>query len=251
MKINGVLLDLSGTLYQGREMIPGALEAIAELLRSGLPIRYVTNSSRVPANTLWEKLKKLGFAIDPDEIFTAPQAVKQYLAEQQLRPYLLIHPELEVEFADLDQERPDTVVVADAAEAFSYTSLNQAFRLLLDGAPLVAVGDNRYFRDDHGMSLDAGPFIRALEYAAGCQAIYLGKPAPAFFLAALSDFGCHPEEVLMVGDDVFADVNGALEAGLQGALVKTGKFRVGDEQHLCGDAMVCPDLWHVVTNILD
>jgi len=250
MKIKGVLLDLSGTLFQGREAIPGALEAIDDLVRSGLSIRYVTNTSRVPAGTVWQKLNKLGFSIDPDDIFTAPQAVKQYLTEKQLRPYLLIHPELEVEFSDLPQDSPDSVVVADAAEAFSYSNLNQAFRLLLDGAHLVAVGDNRYFRDEHGMSLDAGPFIRALEYAVGCQATYLGKPVPAFFLAALRDFSCQTEEVLMVGDDVFADVNGALKAGLQGALVQTGKYRVGDERHLCGDAMVAADLRQVVARLL-
>jgi len=249
--IKGVLLDLSGTLYQGQEPISGALAAVERLSAAGLPLRYVTNTSRTPSHTVLKKLQRLGFPIDRDQLFTAPRAVYEFLCERELHPYLLIHPELEVEFADLPSGEPDAVVVADAAEAFSYANLNRAFRLLLEGAPLVAVGDNRYFRGENGMNLDAGPFIRALEYAAGCKAQFLGKPDPAFFHAAMAGFGCGANEVLMVGDDVSADVNGALEAGLQGALVKTGKYRDGDQESLAGEAWVCSDIRHVVDRILE
>jgi len=248
--IQGVLLDLSGTLYQGREAVTGAVAAVARLAAAGLPVRYVTNTSRSPRRTLQEKLAGFGFAIGQEELFTAPRAVHDYLRERGLRPYLLIHPELEEEFADLPRQRPDTVVVADAAEAFGYANLNRAFRLLLDGAPLLAVGDNRYFRDADGLSLDAGPFVRALEYAAGCEARVLGKPDPGFFHAALQGMDCAPERVLMVGDDVAADVNGALKAGLQGALVQTGKYRPRDEQALIGDAWLCRDIGAVVERLL-
>lgn len=249
--IRGVLLDLSGTLYQGRNVVPGARAAVGRLAAAGLPVRYVTNTSRLPTSVLRQRLQRFGFSIDPQQIFSAPQAVRQVLLERQLRPYLLIHPELEEEFADLPRDRPNVVVVADAAEAFSYANLNRAFRLLLDGAQLLAVGDNRYFRDGEALSLDAGPFIRALEYAADCRAQVLGKPDPAFFHAALAGFDCRPDQVLMVGDDVSADVNGALKAGLQAALVKTGKYREGDEQRLVGEAWVCPDLAKVVERLLD
>jgi len=188
--IKGILLDLSGTLYQGRKVIPGAPEAVEKLAAAGIPVRYVTNTSRSPGRALQEKLQGLGFSIGRDQVFTAPRAVREYLVGRQLRPYLLIHPELAEEFADLPQDKPNAVVVADAAEAFSYANLNRAFRLLIEGAPLVAVGDNRYFRDGEGLSLDAGPFVRALEYAAGCEALVLGKPDPAFFHAALAALYC-------------------------------------------------------------
>lgn len=248
--IKAVLLDLSGTLYQGREAIPGAKEALGGLARAGMPVRFVTNTSRLPARSILEKLARLGFELDPQQLFTAPLAVRRCLVERKLRPYLLIHPELREEFSDLAAAEPNAVVVADAAEAFSYTSLNQAFRLLLEGAPLLAIGDNRYFRGSDGFDLDAGPFIHALEYAAGCQAEVLGKPAAAFFKAAIADFDCASGQVLMVGDDVAADVNGALAAGLQGALVQTGKYRPGDDEQLAGDAWVCRDLLQVVKRLL-
>ncbi|MEX2579673.1 MAG: HAD hydrolase-like protein [Verrucomicrobiales bacterium] len=42
----------------------------------------------------------------------------------------------------------------------------------------------------------------------------------------------------MVGDDVDGDVIGAINAGLQGVLVRTGKYSDGDEDKLAGEAGV-------------
>jgi len=227
--IQGVLLDLSGVLYVGEQEVPGAVEAVERLRASGLPLRYLTNTTRSTRARVQQKLADLGFPIEADEIFTAPRAVRAHLRSQGLRPLLLIHPDLEPEFSDLPRERPDAVVLGDAGEAFDYAALNGAFRVLMEGAPLIAMGDNRYFREAEGLSLDVGPFVRALEYAAGCEARVLGKPAAGFFESAVSELGCAPEACVMIGDDARSDVEGALAAGLQGILVRTGKYRPGDE----------------------
>lgn len=248
--IKGVLLDLSGTVYIDDQLLPGAVEAIERLHAQQVPLRYITNTSRRSRRTIVRNLQRMGLAINEEEVFTAPLAVRDYLLEHRLTPWLLVHPEVEEDFADLLGEPPDVVVLGDAADAFSYSRLNTAFRLLLGGARLLAVGDNRYFMESDGMSLDAGPFVAALEYATGCQAIILGKPSPAFFHAATSKLGCRPGETLMVGDDVYSDVNGALRAGMKAALVQTGKYRPGDELRISAPgACVCPDLLAAVEGI--
>ncbi len=249
--IKGVLVDLSGTVYLGNEPLPRALEALELLHAHQIPVRYVTNTSRRSRRSIHESLLGMGMKIPAEEIFTAPRAVAGYLKSHGLSPWLLVHPGIEEEFAGLVAGSPDAVVVGDAAQGFSYDNLNHAFRLLLDGAHLLAVGDNRYFKDTEGMSLDAGPFVRALEYAASCEAIVLGKPAPIFFHAASAQLGCDLHETLMIGDDVFSDVNGALRAGMKGALVKTGKYRPGDERHIVGPgACLCDDLYEAVCGVL-
>ena len=74
--------------------------------------------------------------------------------------------------------------------------------------------------------LDAGAFVAGLEFAIGKQAAVAGKPSPAFYAAALSSLGLTPSrESVMVGDDLWSDVEGAQRAGLQGWLVRTGKYR--------------------------
>ena len=239
MKIRGVLLDLAGVVHQGDALLPGAAEALRALDAMGLPYRFVTNTSRKTRADLLLRLDQLGIEAQAERVYTAPLAARDWLAERRLRPHLLIHPALAPDFAGLPTDHPNAVFVADAAERFDYETLNQAFRLLHDGAPLLAVGRNRYFRDGGRLSLDAGPFVAALEYAAGVQATVVGKPAAAFFHAAVADLGLPPAAVLMIGDDVEADVVGAIAAGLQGVLVRTGKFEPADERLLDGGPGRC------------
>lgn len=244
-----VLLDLGGVFYQGTRLIPGAQEALARLRDSGLALRFVTNTTRQSRAALLQELTRLGIAVAPDELLTPASAARALLLERGLRPLLLIHPGLTPDFDGIDQHEPNAVVVGDAGDHFSYAGLNQAFRLLHAGAPLLALGRNRYFQEADGLSLDAGPFVAALEYAAGVRAELLGKPAPALFEAALRPLHCHPAEAVMIGDDVEADVNGALAAGLRGILVRTGKYRTGDETRLAAGGDVADDIAAAVAQL--
>ena len=248
--IPGILLDLSGVLYTGDNPVPGAINAIDKLSKTGLPVRYITNTTRSTRNTIIARLCKMGFNISSNEVFTAPIAAKQYLESNHLNPYLLIHPNLESEFAGTENNNPNAVLVGDAAEGFSYEHMNHAFRLLLDGAPLYAMGINRYFKDGDQFSLDAGPFVQALEYASNSKATVIGKPAREFYLGAVESLGCTPQQTVMVGDDVESDVLGAVAADLQGILVRTGKYRQGDEQKLGSNAGCVADINEAIESIL-
>lgn len=250
MTCKGVLLDIAGVIWDGDTLIPGSLEAVAELRAANVPFRLVTNTTRRPKRTLIEQLQESGFAMTAGYVFTGTEAVVAYLRTHNLTPYLLVHPALEGEFADLVGETPNAVVVGDAADRFTYGRLNAAFRLLLAGAPLLAIATNRYFKDLDGLSLDSGPFIAALEYAAHVEAKVFGKPAPAFFAAVLADLGTAPEETVMIGDDVEADVNGALAVGLQAILVRTGKYRAGDELRMNAGGRSAATVCEAVTMIL-
>jgi HAD superfamily hydrolase (TIGR01458 family) len=131
------------------------------------------------------------------------------------------------DFAELEEvgEHAGAVIVGDLGSAFGYDVLNRAFRLVMDGAGLVALQRNRYWLTPDGLSLDVGPFVAALEYAIGREAHVVGKPAPAFFHAILETAQTSATDSVMVGDDVESDVGGAQRAGLAGILVRTGKYR--------------------------
>lgn len=247
--LKALLLDLSGVLYQGTRALPGALEALEHLRAGPLALRFVTNTSRRGHRQLLADLADRGFQIEPAELFTAPRAAHDWLRERGLRPWCLIHPDLRDDFADLDQRRPNAVLVGDAEHDFHYRNLDHAFRLLMDGAPLVAMGMNRHFQLDDGLHLDAGPFVRALEYAAECRATITGKPSADFFAQVIADLGCQPGEAMMIGDDAVSDVQGALDAGLRGCLVKTGKYRDGDEDRIRGDFWLETDIGAVVRKL--
>ena len=249
--IKAVLFDLSGVLYEGDTALPGAITAIERLSQTGIPIRFVTNTTRSTREDILHRLQKMGFSIHTDQLFTAPTAVHDYLSKSALSPYLVVHPALATEFADLAAGNLPAVVIGDAADAFTYDHLNTAFRLLMQGAPLLAMGKNRYFKESDGLSLDMGPFVVSLEFAAGVEAVIIGKPSREFFAAAVDSTGCQMSEVVMIGDDVMADVVGALDAGLQAVLVRTGKYRNGDEKQLQGRGHCVADISAAVTLIME
>lgn len=230
-----VLLDLAGVLYQGDQAVPGAVAALSRLRAARMPVRFLTNSTRRPRRAILARLAGLGFEVAEDELFTPARAARAVLTQRGLTPHLLIHPDLEEDFADLPPgQAGQAVVVGDAGPYFTYARLNAAFRALDRGAEFLALAANRTFRDADGeRSMDAGAFVAALEYASARQARVLGKPAPEYFAAALASVGVAPAHAVMVGDDAEADVAGALSAGLGAAvLVRSGKYRPGDEDRV-------------------
>jgi HAD superfamily hydrolase (TIGR01458 family) len=227
MSIKGLLLDVDGVLYQGNAAIPGAAEALERLRAASLPFRLITNTTRIRKAALIEKLLGFGLRIAPEELVTTAQIACEVISRDGARPYLLVHENLKPDLPP-EAESTDSVLLGDAADGFTFARLNAAFRILIEGGRFYALARNRYFRTAGGLELDAGPFVAALEYASGVEARVIGKPDPDYFHAAARSAGLSPATTLMVGDDIEADVEGALHAGFQAALVRTGKFREAD-----------------------
>jgi HAD superfamily hydrolase (TIGR01458 family) len=223
-----VLIDLAGVLHVGDQVIPGAVDALARLRAAGLPLRFLTNTTRSPRQAIVDQLQRLGFDIAAREIHTAVHATRQVVASRGLRPHYLIHPDIAAEMG-ASHSNPDAVVLGDAGPHFSFDALNAAFRLLMQGLPLIAMARNRYFKEPDGLTLDLGAFVAALEYGAGVSAEVVGKPAAPFFLGPLAELGVAPGEAVLIGDDLKDDIGGAQAVGIPGILVRTGKFRPGDE----------------------
>ena len=250
--IKAVLLDVGGVVYVGDRPLPGALAAVKRLKAAGLGLRCITNTTSQPLSAMLAKLSGFGLVLEPEELFMPAVAARRLLEARKLAPYLLIAPALAEDFAGLPERPPDAVVVGDAGPGFTYGAMNRAFRLLHDGAAFLALARNRTFQDaDERLSLDAGPFVAALEYATRREATLLGKPSAAFFLSAVASLGCRPDEAVMIGDDAEMDVAGAVSAGLQGILVRTGKYRAGDEDAVTpAPSRVASDLAEAVEGLL-
>jgi HAD superfamily hydrolase (TIGR01458 family) len=235
--MQAILFDLDGVLYQGDALLPGAAETVAWARTEHIPHLFLTNTSSRPRAAIAEKLGRLGIEVPPSQILAPPAAAHAWLEAEGIEDIALFAPEATAEdFAGLNLLPPDAergagaVVVGDLGEGWSFQTLNRAFRLLVaKPAPrLLALGMTRYWHASGGLQLDAGPFVAALRYASGIAPVVLGKPAPAFFDAAIAAVGSTPARTLMIGDDIRGDVAGAQQAGLKAALVRSGKFRQSD-----------------------
>jgi HAD superfamily hydrolase (TIGR01458 family) len=246
MSPRGILFDMDGVLYNAGTLIEGATEAVGWVRARAIPHRFVTNTTSRPRSALVEKVRSFGIPATEAEILTPAAVTVEWLrthGEGEIA--LFLRASTRREFAGLPCLADDAesgasyVVVGDLGDLWDYKTLNRAFRLLHHNpkAQLIALGMTRYWLAPDGISLDVAPFVAALEHATGKKALVFGKPAAAFFQAAAESLGLPAADVLMIGDDIEADVAGAQAAGLRGALVRTGKFRSSDL-----DGTIAPDV---------
>jgi len=230
-EIGGLLLDIDGTLLVDDRAVPGAPEALERLLAAGLRARLLTNTSRRSRGAIAAVLAAAGFGFRAEDVLTPAVLARRLILDSgRRRAAILVPPEALADFAGIeeDRRRPDWVVLGDLGPGFTHDALNAALRLLRSGARLVALHRNRTWRPPgQGEALDVGAYVAALEYAAGTSAVTVGKPSSEFFRLALGEIGLEAAEVLVVGDDPEADVEGARIAGCRTALVRTGRFQGG------------------------
>lgn len=250
--IRGVLLDIDGVLHVSMQPITGAAEILQFLQQQGYSTCLVTNTTTVSRATLAQRLQNIGLPVEEERIVTAPVATANYVRQHFAgkRCWILTKGNTESDFTGIElvnglQEKADIVVIGGAEELLTYEAMNQAFNLLMDGATLLAMHTNMYWRTKDGLQLDSGPFVRALEIASSKQAVVLGKPSADFFAQALATIGVNADEAVMVGDDIENDINGAQRAGIRGVLVLTGKH--GADLPLL--ARVKPD--EILTSVAD
>jgi HAD superfamily hydrolase (TIGR01458 family) len=251
--IHAVLIDLSGTLHIGDQVIPGAVQAVQRLRDAGKRVRFLTNTSTTSSTGLLQKLHDMGFHVAQEELLTSVLATRNYLMQHNLRPFCIMEDTSDLSNEALDLTPPhNCVVVGLAPTKFNYENLNQAFRVLLKHPKLVAIHRAKYLRDTDGqLSLGPGGFVAGLETAATCEAVVMGKPSRDFFESALwSDIP--KSEVCMIGDDMISDIQGARDAGIgTSILVQTGKYRSGDEDTLeNAPTITCPSFIEAVDFIL-
>lgn len=231
-----ILFDLDGVFYQGDSAIAGAADVASWAREQAVPHLYLTNTTSRPRSALLQKLATLGVVTDIDHLLTPAVAAVRWcqsnIAGQRVA--LFVPQATRVEFAALPDEDSDgdvsAVIVGDMGRGWDFETLNRAFRLLMQSPQprLLALGMTRYWRAEDGLQLDVAPFVMALSHAANVEPLVLGKPAASFYQAAVEMLGVARDQVVMVGDDIRGDIEGALKAGLHAVLVRTGKFRAAD-----------------------
>ena len=250
--IKGILTDIDGTLYFKGMPIPGAIKALSKLRKRGLKFLFFTNTDSKSPQTVLKNLREYGFNIKMDEIFTPIIALKEYLSKYSTKKsffvttrevekefqefpkvYLVATKEVMVEFQDFHQiegsDVPDFVIISDFHDNWDVNRLNEAFKYVIKGAKLLGTQGNKYYLNRDGEAvIDTGSFVKMIAYAANVDPIIFGKPSKEYFLQALRRINLKPDEVLVVGDDPESDIHGAINAGIKGILVRTGKGQFYD-----------------------
>jgi HAD superfamily hydrolase (TIGR01458 family) len=248
--IRGLLLDLDGVLVLKGAPVPGAVEAVRALDAAAFPYLVVTNTSLMSRGALAAWGARAGFSTPPDRFQTALSASASVVRRELGggAAYVICSDEARSEFAglnvvtgaeaDADPGSVSAVILGDSPEELTKANLDRAFRLVLGGAQLIGMHRNPWWLTPDGPTLDAGTFLVGLEWATKRRARLVGKPSPAFFLAAIERLQAEAAsrgeprlrrgDLAMVGDDVGTDVGGGRRAGLRTVFVRTGKHGDAD-----------------------
>jgi glycerol 3-phosphatase-2 len=228
---DGLLVDLDGVVWIGREPVPGSAEALAKLIEGGKPVVFVTNNPGRPASTYAERLRAAGVPAEEEQIVTAGMVTASLAAEQagEGAGAFVIGADAFHEtcaaagLALLDGEagREARAVLVSGHRGFDDEELLTATLALQSGALLFATSRDPTLPMPGGAWPGTGSILAAVETASGATAEIGGKPERHLFdLARERIRGA--ERVAMVGDRISSDIEGGHRAGLETILVLTG-----------------------------
>lgn len=227
------VLDMDGTIYLGKRLLPGAKAFIAHLREHHVPYFFLTNNSSRSRMDYVEKLARLGLPTPAEKIFSSGEATAIYLQKEKpgARVYLVGTPSLQEEFRrfgfDLVDADPDYVVLGFDT-TLTYGKLRKLCDFVREGYPYIATHPDINCPTEEGFMPDIGAMMALVKASTGRDPdVIIGKPHPPIIEALVEKTGYSPSEITMVGDRLYTDI--ALgQAGIQTILVLTGETNLED-----------------------
>ncbi|MFH0915878.1 MAG: HAD-IIA family hydrolase [bacterium] len=238
-----VALDLDGVVYRGAMVLPGVIEALEDVLRRGLDLRYVSNNSTAHRETVSERLAGMGVPAGVERVLTSGFVTGRWLRERlpEGAPVMVLGEAglmRELREAGLSVcHAPATdgagapisgacafpaAVVVGMDRALSFHMVAAAQAAIMAGALFVATNDDATYPTPHGLVPGAGAIVAAVATAAQAEPVLMGKPGLALAEALASITGVPSSQTLFIGDRLSTDIAMGRAAGMITALVLTG-----------------------------
>lgn len=251
----GLLIDLDGTLYHGKQRIPGADILIRTLMERNIPYLFVTNNSSRTAEGVASHLNDLGIPAAPHEVCTSALAAAKYIAQESPGAAVAMLGEEGLRQALLEaglhivEDNPQ-FVVQGIDRSFTYEKLMKAVAWIREGAVYVLTNPDLLLPSDNGFLPGAGSLSASIQAASGVEPIVIGKPSGHLMTFATERLGISPSDATVVGDNMRTDITAGAQAGCQTILVLTGlttpeKLDKHIEAAGFKPDMICKDLYEL------
>ncbi|PWI58914.1 HAD-IIA family hydrolase [Sulfoacidibacillus thermotolerans] len=230
-RAQGFLIDLDGTLLQGQNPLPGAIEFVRWIVKAEIPYLYWTNNSTRTPKVVAAMLQEMGFPAHEQQVFTSSIATSLWLREHvKENPLLYVVGEagLREIVSDAGATLIDSTTVAVDAVVVgldrhvTFSKLSHAMTHLLNGAMFVGTNPDHALPTEAGFIPGAGALLAFLERATKRSPHVIGKPNPEFVRAACEKLSLVPRDVIVIGDNPETDLRAATLAGARTIWVKTG-----------------------------
>lgn len=234
-----ILIDLDGVLRLDKEPAPHIEEFFEYIKKSKRKACILSNSTLSTANDVRTFFEFNGIHTNIP-ILTASEAAAMYARSRYRRVAVYCTDHIKTLFNGiLDYEHPQAIIIGDYGKKWDFTTMNEIFKKVHEGAEIIAMHKNRYWKTaEDGKLMDVGPFVVAIEYAANKPSTLIGKPSPLYFSSALNLLGFDlSQKFLMLGDDMETDIQAAKNLGADSILIYTGKT----QYPLPSDSVIKPD----------
>jgi len=223
----GFICDMDGVIYHGNNLLPGVQEFIEWLKVNNKKYLFLTNSSERSPRELSQKLARLGLDIDESHFYTSALATASFLAQQKPGGSAFVIGEAGLIQAlyqaglTMNNVDPDYVVVGET-RAYSFEKIEEAVRLVNNGATLIGTNPDLTGPTERGIVPATGSLIKPIELATGHTAYFLGKPNPLMMRHAMKILATHREETVIIGDRMDTDIIAGIETECETILVLSG-----------------------------
>ena len=223
------LLDMDGTFYLGGQLIEGSLSFIEKVQATGRDFLFLTNNSSHNANFYVEKLARMGLTVDRSKVLTSGEATADKLNELYpgKRAFVLGNEYLVEELKEagipIDQENPE-IVVAGYDTTLDYKKMTAVCDFVRAGLPYIATHPDFNCPTETGFAPDLGAIMAFIEASANRRPdLIVGKPNPGIVEAALRRTGLRVDQMAMVGDRLYTDIETGRRSGMLSILVMSGE----------------------------
>lgn len=244
-------LDLDGTFYLENQILPGSLEFLDEMLLRNIKVLFLTNNSSKSASFYLEKLQRMGVREPFLKVLTSGNATCNYAKRKFLgkKAFLLANHLVKAEMLEqgllIDDRQPDYVIITYDTE-LDYHKLDRVCHFVRQGLPYIASHPDFNCPMEYGFAPDIGATIAYIEASTGRRPdLILGKPYAGLLDEALQLMNCQSEEVAMVGDRLYTDIEAAIRHQLLGILVMSGET----DARMLAESTTKPDL--IYPNLID
>jgi len=229
----GLIIDIEGTLLSSGKPLSGAIEFINYLNKQNINYHLVTNTVSKTVEK-WELiLNEIGLKINKNKIIYPLLALNDYLNVNNIKTYYFLGPENmeKILKKTLEYNIPEYIIFCDFENiVLDYELFNKLFQYINNGAKIITTSYSDYYISNNEYKMDTGIFVKMYELLTNKNAIIIGKPSQIIYSITLKRMGMEANNVISIGDDGLTDIIGGNEMGMETVMVKTGKYKNGDEE---------------------
>ncbi|HEP4705284.1 TPA: TIGR01457 family HAD-type hydrolase [Streptococcus pyogenes] len=231
MPYKGYLIDLDGTIYQGKNRIPAGERFIKRLQERGIPYLLVTNNTtRTPEMVQSMLANQFHVETGIETIYTATMATVDYMNDMNRGKTVYVIGETGLKSAIAaagyveELENPAYVVVGLDSQV-TYEMLAIATLAIQKGALFIGTNPDLNIPTERGLMPGAGALNALLEAATRVKPVFIGKPNAIIMNKSLEVLGIQRSEAVMVGDNYLTDIMAGIQNDIATILVTTGFTR--------------------------